>query len=66
MIDTEPTRSKNIQVPRFDPKVVKAYNNEYIDETSARVSKLFNQEWISRYQSAHKSMFHNRYEFKYT
>ena len=39
-------------------------NDEYIDKSSARVSKLFNNKWIFRYPHPRKFVFDNGYEFK--
>ena len=37
------------QVPYFDMDNVKTGDTEYIDKTSARISQLFNNTWLSRY-----------------
>ena len=37
------------QVPYFDMDSVKIGDTEYIDKTSARISQLFNNAWLSRY-----------------
>ena len=37
------------QVPYFDMENVKIGDTEYIDKTSARISQLFNNTWLSRY-----------------
>ena len=52
------------QVPTFNVEDVKDNNVEYISKTSARISQLFNNTWLSRYPRPHKVIFDNGSEFK--
>jgi hypothetical protein len=52
------------QVPYYDLDQVKVQNQEYIDKTSARISQLFNNMWLSRYPRPKQVVFHNGSEFK--
>ena len=52
------------QVPLFSMDEVKANNVEYIDKTSARISQIFNQVWLSRYPRPVRVIFDNGSEFK--
>ena len=52
------------QVPYFDMDNVKIGDTEYIDKTSARISQLFNNTWLSRYPRPHRVVFDNGSEFK--
>ena len=52
------------QVPYFDIDNVKIGDTEYIDKTSARISQLFNNTWLSRYPRPHRVVFDNGSEFK--
>ena len=38
-----------VQVPYFDMDNVNIGDQQYIDKTAARISKLFNNTWLSRY-----------------
>ena len=42
MIDTVIGRFEIVEIPMFDPDDVTAGNDEYIDKSSARVSRMFN------------------------
>jgi hypothetical protein len=52
------------EVPTFDLEQVKAGNKEYIDKSSARVSLLFNNTWLSRYPRPIEAVYDNGSEFK--
>ena len=52
------------EIMTFSIDEVTAGNDEYIDKSSARVRKLFNNTWICRYPRPHKVFFDNGYEFK--
>jgi hypothetical protein len=52
------------QVPVFNIEDVNNNNVEYINKTSARISQLFNNTWLSRYPRPHKVIFDNGSEFK--
>ena len=52
------------QVPYFSVDDVRQGNVEYISKTSARISQLFNNTWLSRYPRPHKVVFDNGSEFK--
>jgi hypothetical protein len=52
------------QVPYYDLDQVKVQNQEYIDKTSARISQLFNNTWLSRYPRPKRVVFDNGSEFK--
>jgi hypothetical protein len=53
-----------VQVPLFNIDDVKNGNREVIDKTSARISQLFNQVWLSRYPRPKEVVFDNGSEFK--
>jgi Integrase core domain. len=52
------------EVPTYDLEEVKAGNKEYIDKTSARISQLFNNYWLSRYPLPVEVVYDNGSEFK--
>jgi Integrase core domain. len=52
------------EVPTYDLDKVKAGNKEYIDKTSARISLLFNNYWLSRYPRPVEVVYDNGSEFK--
>jgi Integrase core domain. len=52
------------EVPTYDLDEVKAGNKEYIDKTSARISLLFNNYWLSRYPPPVEVVYDNGSEFK--
>ena len=53
-----------VEIPIFDLEEVIIGNDEYIDKSSARVSQLFNNTWLSRYLRPRKVVFDNGSEFK--
>ena len=46
MIDLATGWFKIIEIPTFKLDEVTASNDEYIDKSSARVSRLFNNTWL--------------------
>jgi hypothetical protein len=54
-----------VEVPTYDSSdEVKAGNKEYIDKTSARISQVFNNFWLSRYPWPVEVVYNNSSEFK--
>ena len=49
MIDPATGWFEIAEVPSFDIEDVKKGNRQLIDKTSARISQVFNQVWLSRY-----------------
>ena len=47
------------QVPYLDIEEIKIGNKEYIDKTSARISQLLNNTWLSRYPRPNWVVFDN-------
>ena len=47
-----------------DTKSKKLVDNSFIDKSSARISRLFDQVWLSRYPRPKKVIFDNGSEFK--
>ena len=64
MIDPATGWFEIAEVPAFDIEDVKRGNHELIDKTSARISQVFNQIWLSRYPRPRKVVFDNGSEFK--
>jgi hypothetical protein len=52
------------EVPYFDIDDVKNKNKTAIDKSSARISQIFNDVWLSRYPRPRKVIFDNGSEFK--
>ena len=52
------------EVPYYSIEDVKKDENEYIDKTSARISKIFEQTWLSRYPRPEEVVCDNGSEFK--
>ena len=52
------------ELPYIEVKQIKENNIDYIDKTSARISQLFDQVWLSRYPRPTKVVFDNGSEFK--
>ena len=52
------------EVPYFDIDDVKNKNKTAIDKSSARISQIFNDVWLSRYPRPKKVIFDNGSEFK--
>jgi len=52
------------EVPYFDIDNVKNKNKTAIDKSSARISQIFNDVWLSRYPRPKKVIFDNGSEFK--
>ena len=62
-----------VEVPQYiaqelqeskDTKSTKLVDNSFIDKSSARISRLFDQVWLSRYPRPKKVVFDNGSEFK--
>ena len=51
------------EVPYYDTEEVRLGNNTYISKTSARISLLFNNIWLSRYPRPQRVVFDNKSEF---
>ena len=49
----------------FDLNEVTIGNDEYINKSSARFSRLFNKTWLCRYPRPHKVVLDNGYDFKW-
>ena len=64
MIDPTMGWFKIFEVPMYDLDEVTGVNYEYIDKSSAGVSQLFNNTWLSRYLNPHKVVFDNGSKFK--
>ena len=64
MIDPATGWFEIIKVPTSDLYEVTGGNDEYIDKSSARLSQLFNNTWLSRYPCPCKFVIDNGYEFK--
>ena len=54
----------DIIAPYYDLDQIKVQNQEYIDKTSARISQLFNNMWLSRYPRPKQVVFDDGSEFK--
>ena len=52
------------EVPYYDIDDIKKGNKQAIDKTSARISLLFDEVWLSRYLRPSKVVFDNGSEFK--
>ena len=52
------------KVPTYDLDEVTDVNDEYIDKPSDRVSRLFNNTWLSRYLLPHKFILDHGLELK--
>ena len=52
------------EVPAFNIDEVTVGNDEYINESYSRVSRLCNNTWLCKYPHPQKVMFDNRYKFK--
>ena len=52
------------EVPYYSIDDVKENNNDYIDKSSARISQIFEQTWLSRYPRPKRIIFDNGSEFK--
>ena len=52
------------QVPYYNIDNITSTTDKYIDKSSARISQLFNQFWLSRYPRPNEVVFDNGSEFK--
>ena len=64
MIDPVTGWFEIVEVPSYIVDDVKNKNQSSIDKSSARISRLFNQTWLSRYPRPSKVVFDNGSEFK--
>ena len=64
MIDPATGWFEIAEVHSFDIEDVKKGNTQYIDKTSARISQVFNQVWLSRYPRPRRVILDNGSEFK--
>lgn len=64
MIDPATGWFEIAEVPSFDIEDVRRGNTQLIDKTSARISRVFNQIWLSRYPRPRKVILDNGSEFK--
>ena len=64
MIDPATGWFEIAEVPSFDIEDVKKGNTQVIDKTSARISQVFNQVWLSRYPRPRRVVLDNGSEFK--
>ena len=65
MVDPAMGWFKIKEVPYYSIEDVINNKDNYIDKSSARISQLFNQAWLSRYPWPSKVVFNNGSEFKY-
>ena len=54
MIDPTTYRFEIVKIPKYDIDEVTGGNYEYIDKSSDRVSRLFNNTWLRIYPSPQK------------
>lgn len=64
MIDPATGWFEIAEVPSFNIDDVRKGNTQYIDKTSARISQVFNQVWLSRYPRPRRVILDNGSEFK--
>jgi hypothetical protein len=64
MIDPATGWFEIAEVPSFNIEDVKKGNTQLIDKTSARISQVFNQVWLSRYPRPRRVVLDNGSEFK--
>ena len=64
MEDPASGRFEIVEIPYYKIEDVKKNENEYIDKSSARISQLFDQTWLSRYPRPKQIIFDNGSEFK--
>ena len=64
MVDPATGWFEIIEVPYYSIDDVKNNKDNYIDKSSARISKLFDQAWLSRYPRPKEVIFDNGSEFK--
>ena len=48
------------EIPTYDIDDITGNNDEYVDKSSARVSKLFNKTYLSRYLRPRKVVFNKQ------
>ena len=64
MVDPATGLFEMVEVPYYDAEGIKNGNQDLIDKTSARISKLFNNTWLCRYPRPREVIFDNGSEFK--
>ena len=64
MVDPATGWFEIVEVPYYNIEDVINNEDNYIDKSSARISQLFNQVWLSRYPRPNKVVFDNGSEFK--
>ena len=64
MIDPVTGWFEIVEIPSYIVDDVKNKNQQSIDKSSARISRLFDQTWLSRYPRPSKVIFDNGSEFK--
>ena len=64
MVDPATGLFEMVEVPYYDVEGIKNENQDLIDKTSARISKLFNNTWLCRYSRPREVIFDNGSEFK--
>ena len=64
MVDPATGWFEMVEVPYYNAEDVINNENNYIDKSSARISRLFNQTWLSRYPRPSEVIFDNGSEFK--
>ena len=64
MVDPATGWFEIVEVPYYSIEDVINNENAYIDKSSARISRLFDQTWLSRYPRPREVIFDNGSEFK--
>lgn len=64
MVDPATGWFEIVEVPYYSIEDVKKDENNYIDKSSARISRLFDQTWLSRYPRPKEVVCDNGSEFK--
>ena len=64
MVDPATGWFEIVEVPYYNVEDVVNNKDNYIDKSSARISQLFNQVWLSRYPRPNEVVFDNGSEFK--
>ena len=64
MVDPATGWFEIIEVPYYHMNEVKDNVDNYIDKSSARISRLFDKAWLSRYPRPTEIIFDNGSEFK--
>ena len=64
MVDSATGWFEIVEVPYYSIEDVEKDEQNYIDKSSARISRLFNQTWLSCYPRPKEIIFDNGSEFK--